>query len=407
VYIYGQGFVAPLPAGRAFSSAVALGGYIYLAGGDTEAGIDAKTYRYDPVSNVWEDAPIADMFTARSWAVSGFLNGRWVLASGAFGSYRSTIGWDPQTNSWHTITPLGRAVDNGGGAVAGGSLYAISALNGIVQQYDPSGCATATPTLTMTASQTGTASGTPTGTVIPSFTATSAAASATPSVSPTPCTLMFSDVPVGSTFYRYIRCLACLGIVSGYEDGTFRPNRVITRGQIAKIVSVAAGFSSPNPPDRQTFEDVVPGSTFWLWVERMHADSGLMEGYTCGGPGEPCVPPGNRNYFRPYNKASRAQIMKVAVGAAVLVLGWRLITPPVNTFEDVQPSSDFYSYIETAYSHGVINGYPCGGPGIPCIAPGNKPYFRSNNSTTRGQASKIIANTFFPDCNPPARLRRP
>jgi N-acetylneuraminic acid mutarotase len=53
VYDYGHGFVAPLPAGRAFAVAVALGGYIYLAGGDTAAGKDAKTYRYDPVANLW------------------------------------------------------------------------------------------------------------------------------------------------------------------------------------------------------------------------------------------------------------------------------------------------------------------------------------------------------------------
>ena len=98
--------------------------------------------------------------------------------------------------------------------------------------------------------------------------------------------------------------------MSGYDDGTFRPNRVITRGQAAKIVSNTAGFIDPIPPDRQTFEDIVPGSTFWLYVERLHANTDLMEGYPCGGPGEPCDPQ-NRPYFRPANLVSRGQTSKI------------------------------------------------------------------------------------------------
>ena len=41
---------------------------------------------------------------------------------------------------------------------------------------------------------------------------------------PTSCTLQFTDVPPGSTFYPYVNCLACLGIINGYPDGTFKPN---------------------------------------------------------------------------------------------------------------------------------------------------------------------------------------
>jgi hypothetical protein len=44
-----------------------------------------------------------------------------------------------------------------------------------------------------------------------------------PAPTPTACSIQFSDVPEGSTFYAYIRCLACRGVVSGYADGTFRP----------------------------------------------------------------------------------------------------------------------------------------------------------------------------------------
>ena len=49
-----------------------------------------------------------------------------------------------------------------------------------------------------------------------------------------------------------------------------------------------------------------------------------------------------------------------------------------------------------------MSGYPCGGLGEPC-SPNNLPYFRPGNSASRGQTTKIVANTFFPNCDLPAR----
>jgi hypothetical protein len=51
-----------------------------------------------------------------------------------------------------------------------------------------------------------------------------------------PATASFSDVPVGSTFFRYIETAVCHHVLGGYSDGTFRPNDNAFRGQIAKIV---------------------------------------------------------------------------------------------------------------------------------------------------------------------------
>jgi hypothetical protein len=92
----------------------------------------------------------------------------------------------------------------------------------------------------------------------------------------------------------------------------FRPNNNATRGQIAKIVSNSAGFA--DPPVGQTFEDVSIGSTFYNFIERL-ASRGVMSGYACGGAGEPCVPPGNRPYFRPNTNATRGQTAKIVANA--------------------------------------------------------------------------------------------
>jgi hypothetical protein len=132
---------------------------------------------------------------------------------------------------------------------------------------------------------------------------------------------MFQDVPVGSTFHLYIGRLASRGYITGYPCGLpgelcvppdnlpyFRPNANATRGQISKIVSNSAGFS--DPVSGQTFEDVPIGSVFYDFVERL-ASRGVMGGYPCGGFEEPCVPPENRPYFRPFNNATRGQTAKI------------------------------------------------------------------------------------------------
>ena len=60
-------------------------------------------------------------------------------------------------------------------------------------------------------------------------------------------------------------------------------------------------------------------------------------------------------------------------------------------YEDVAVGSTFYDYIWRLTNRGLVNGYPCGGPGEPC-GPNNLPYFRPNANVTRGQLSKIDAN---------------
>ena len=178
-----------------------------------------------------------------------------------------------------------------------------------------------------------------------------------------------------------------MGFVSGYQDGTFQPNSNVTRGQLAKIVSNTAGFS--DVPTGQTFEDVTVGSTFYMYIERMAA-RGVLGGYACGGPNEPCGSQ-SKPYFRPGANATRGQISKVVSNAAGLT------DPPVGqTFEDVPPTHTFYEWIQRLAQHDMMSGYSCGGPGESCVT--GKPYFRPATNATRGQTSKIVGNGFYPDC---------
>ena len=260
------------------------------------------------------------------------------------------------------------------------------ANNGRLVIYTLTGCGTPTITGTATSIATFTYTPSPVTSTTPDITHT-----AIVTATPISCDISFSDVPVGHTFYPNVRCLACRDIVSGYSDGTFRPNNQVTRGQLAKIVSNAAGFTEP--VSGQTFQDVPPNHTFYEFIQRL-TNRGYMTGYACGGPGEPCV--NNRPYFRPFANATRGQTSKIVSNAAGFTE-----SHTSQIFQDVPPIHTFYQEIERLASRGVMGGYPCGGPGEPCVAPENRPYFRPGNDVTRGQSAKIVANTFFPGCDTP------
>jgi N-acetylneuraminic acid mutarotase len=402
-YIYDPGTSmwstgAPLPAPRCCGAATASGGLIYVYGGSDDVGIYVDTlFAYNPISNTWMTlSPSGAARQGNGLSPYGagqiLATGGSIHASGITTSTTTTYIYKTATDTWvngpslnvsrtghaQDTLPDGRVIVFGGGHFEGSNT-----TTGTTELLDPiPPCAT------------------PSATVTPTPPATAPA-----TASPTSCAITFNDVPAGSTFYDYIRCLACRGIVGGYPCGGpnepcpgqyYRPNNDVTRGQVSKIVSESAGFSDAVPSTQQTFEDVPNSGTFWLWVERL-SSRGIIGGYACGGPFEPCVSPDNRPYFRPNNNVTRGQLSKITSGAA----GWTE-TPVGQTFEDVPPGSTFYRYIERMAARGIITGYPCGGAFEPCVTPGNRPYFRPNNNATRGQMSKIAAAAFFPGCATPA-----
>ncbi len=203
----------------------------------------------------------------------------------------------------------------------------------------------------------------------------------------------FTDVCPGDYFYEPVLSLNSAGIISGYNTSPpcetpahipcFRPASNVTRGQTSKIIALAAGFNEP--VTGQTFADILPGSTFYQYIERL-AGRGIINGYPCGNP-EPCIAPGNKPYFRPNENVTRGQLSKIVSQS----FGYQ-DTISTQTFQDVAVGSTFYVYIERLAIREIINGYSCGGAGEPCLPPYSRPYFRPANQVTRGQTAKIVYN---------------
>ena len=59
----------------------------------------------------------------------------------------------------------------------------------------------------------------------------------------------FPDLPSSHWAYDNITALTEMGAINGYEDGLFRPDNPVTRGEMAKIVSLAFDLKSYYPYD--------------------------------------------------------------------------------------------------------------------------------------------------------------
>ena len=167
----------------------------------------------------------------------------------------------------------------------------------------------------------------------------------------------FSDV--GSSPYgRAIESLARAGIISGYPDGTFRPDAPVTRQQFAKMVVKSLGLPV-SPSDDCPFVDV--GShmdpTDPLYPDRyvaVCAAHGITEGKT------PTV-------FGPYDNMTRAQLITMVARAADLPEPPADFAPVFGNF-----SSDHYPWARKAAYAGLLDGLQGTGPSYGFWAPASR-----------------------------------
>jgi hypothetical protein len=147
--------------------------------------------------------------------------------------------------------------------------------------------------------------------------------------------------------------------VSGYADGTFRPDNPTTRAQLAKMLVLSQGWDLLNP-DVPSFADVNRSHLFYRYIETAYAH-GVFDGYGAN--------------FRPDNYVTRAQVAKMLV----LASSWDLSLGGQGPIAlcDVPESHWSWLYVQVAMQHGVFNGYANG-----CFLP--------DAAATRAQIAKVL-----------------
>ena len=90
---------------------------------------------------------------------------------------------------------------------------------------------------------------------------------------------VFPDVPKSKWYAAAVNALAAAGIVSGYPDGTFRPKRSVTRAELVTLLCNVADIHTAQTEER--FPDV--SKRFWAYHSIMVArEQGWITGYPDG-----------------------------------------------------------------------------------------------------------------------------
>ncbi|MFC1521966.1 hypothetical protein ACFL6Y_06115, partial [Elusimicrobiota bacterium] len=141
-HVYGSSWsiMDPITNGRSNLAGVAVGGKVYVIGGNF--GDDNLNHEYDPVANSWNARALIP--TGRNNLHAGVVAvGEKVYVIGGYND--SAVGdneeYDPETNTWVARAPMLTARQFVSAAVLGGKIYAIGGNDGSItdknEEYDP------------------------------------------------------------------------------------------------------------------------------------------------------------------------------------------------------------------------------------------------------------------------------
>ncbi len=144
----------------------------------------------------------------------------------------------------------------------------------------------------------------------------------------------FSDVHEGQWYNTAISTLTKTGIIHGYPDGTFKPDRPITRAELAKVVALFANLTE----GEKEFSDIAGH-----WAEPyilLAAGNGWIDGYPDG-------------TYRPNQNITRAETMTLinrALGRNVEEEE-HLLEGMLTWSDNMDPNAWFYYHIQEATNY--------------------------------------------------------
>lgn len=181
----------------------------------------------------------------------------------------------------------------------------------------------------------------------------------------------FSDVSTTTPNSTAILYLQDHGIIKGYDDGTFKPEKAVTRAELLKIIiegtKIQLDISDPVP-----FKDIDNSQWYAPYIKKAYA-SGWINGYS-------------DNTFRPTQTVNKVEALKI-IGQ---VQNWQLQTlQPIDIqaiFKDVEKDSWYEPYVIYAETNHYLEET---GPNLSPMS-----------LMTRGSISEIIYRTII--ANPAA-----
>jgi uncharacterized repeat protein (TIGR02543 family) len=148
----------------------------------------------------------------------------------------------------------------------------------------------------------------------------------------------FSDVKSGEWYAQAVNYLASIGILTGYPDGSFKPNAPITREEFAAI---ASRFDSLDTSVANVFSDVHANSWAVSYINSAYA-KGWINGYPGG-------------TFKPDNNITRAEVVTIVNAMLGRKIDKAALAQVENPYYDLKKSHWAYSdIIEASVVHEYV-----------------------------------------------------
>lgn len=148
----------------------------------------------------------------------------------------------------------------------------------------------------------------------------------------------FSDVTSDKNYYEPVSVLSAFGIINGYEDGTFGPDKNVTRAEFSAMLMRTLGAANMGSPDPagMPFTDLADAS--WAVSDiRTAYDLGIINGMSA-------------TTFEPNSNVTYEQALKMIVCA----LNYGAHAEQVQSTAPNQPW--YHGYLQTAITLGLVNG---------------------------------------------------
>ncbi|MDP2642629.1 MAG: S-layer homology domain-containing protein [Candidatus Peregrinibacteria bacterium] len=153
-------------------------------------------------------------------------------------------------------------------------------------------------------------------------------------------TKIFNDVDLTTKNAEAISFLKSVDIISGYSDGSFKPNNPLNRAELLKIlVNGALPTGEGEKLDKKKYSNCFPDvkEEWFAKYVCLAKEQGWISGYADG-------------TFKPANNINKVEAMKMLLEIFEIPIS----TPKTKPFSDVNMGEWFTKYIDTAKTMGIL-----------------------------------------------------
>jgi len=170
---------------------------------------------------------------------------------------------------------------------------------------------------------------------------------------------IFADVGGSSSHYDAIKYVKQQSVFGGYEDGTFKPQQVISRVEVLKVALKTANRQLLNTKGTLSYADIDPKAWYVPYIATAQ-QNGIAQGYLGG-------------YFKPNQNVTRSEFLKILLLSAPVSIDPVVSSSP---YSDVAVSDWYAVFAQFAKQKNLL--------------PSNGTEFKPNEEITRGEVAEII-----------------